>query len=74
MITILRMIRLWQLKIKWKLAIWQFIDKQAAELINSPEKLENKIISAIAKIIYESERVNKVGNEVANAVNQKNKL
>lgn len=41
MITIFRIIRLWQLKIKWKLAFWQFIDKHAMELMNSPEKLEN---------------------------------
>ncbi len=31
MITIFRMIRLWQLKIKWRLAIYQFIDKQLTE-------------------------------------------
>lgn len=39
MITLLRYIRLQQLKIKWKLAIWQFIDKQAMELIKNPEEL-----------------------------------
>lgn len=31
MITIFRMIRLWQLKIKWRLAIYQFIDKHLTE-------------------------------------------
>ena len=31
MITIFRMIRLWQLRIKWRLAIYKFIDKQLTE-------------------------------------------
>ena len=31
MITFFRVIRLWQIKIKWRLAIYQFIDKQLTE-------------------------------------------
>lgn len=64
MITIFRIIRLWQLKIKWKLAFWKFIDKHAMELINSPKKLENKIISEIAKNIHENDALNNAGKEV----------
>lgn len=33
MITLFRMVRLWQLRTKWILAIWQFVDKQAMEII-----------------------------------------
>ena len=53
MITVLRMIRLWQLKVKWELALWQFLDKQASDLIKNPENLEKKIISEIAKNMHE---------------------
>ena len=31
MITLFRAIRLWQLRTKWRLAVWQFVDKQAKE-------------------------------------------
>lgn len=34
MITLFRMFRCWQLRTKWRLALWQFIDQQAMELIN----------------------------------------
>lgn len=34
MITLFRMFRCWQLRAKWRLALWQFIDQQAMELIN----------------------------------------
>ncbi len=54
MITLLRMVRLWQLKTKWQLALWQFVDKQAMELIKNPEDLEKKFMEAFAKIIHET--------------------
>lgn len=54
MITLFRMIRLWQLRIKWRLAIWQFIDKQAMELIKNPEELEKKFIDSLSKLIHET--------------------
>lgn len=47
MITLFRMIRLWQLKVKWQLALWQFIDKQAPELINDLEKTEKKFADSL---------------------------
>ena len=52
MITLFRAIRLWQLRIKYRLALWQFIDKQASELLKNPEEIEKKIVSALAEIIH----------------------
>lgn len=52
MITCFRAIRLWQLKIKWRLAIYQFIDKQATELLKNPEEVEKKFVSTLAEIIH----------------------
>lgn len=54
MITLFRAIRLWQLRTKWKLAFWQFIDKQAMELIKNPEEIEKKIVDSLAQLIHES--------------------
>ena len=52
MITLFRAIRLWQLRTKYRLAIWQFIDKQASELLKNPEEFEKKLVSALAEIIH----------------------
>ena len=52
MITLFRMIRLWQLRTKWRLAFWQFVDKQASELLKNPEEIEKKFVSALAEIIH----------------------
>ena len=52
MITLIRAIRLLQLKIKWRLALWQFVDKQAKELLKNPEEIEKKFVSALAEIIH----------------------
>lgn len=52
MITLIRWIILQQKKIKWELAIWQFIDKQATELLKNPEEIEKKFVSALAEIIH----------------------
>lgn len=54
MITLIRAIRLWQLKTKWSLAIWQLIDKQAMELIKNPEELEEKLLNSLAKLIHKA--------------------
>lgn len=54
MITLFRMVRLWQLRTKWKLAIWQFVDKQVMELIKNPEEIEKKLVNSLAKLIHES--------------------
>ena len=52
MITLFRAIRLWQLRTKWRLAMYQFVDKQANELLKNPEEIEKKFISALAEIIH----------------------
>ena len=52
MITLIRAIRLWQLRIKWRLAIYQFIDKQAVKLLKNPEEIEKKIVSELSEIIH----------------------
>ena len=52
MITLYRVLKLWQLRIKWELALWQLIDKQASELLKNPEEIEKKIVSALAEIIH----------------------
>ena len=52
MITLIRAIRLWQLRTKYRLALWQFIDKQAKELLKKPEEIEKKFVSALAEIIH----------------------
>ena len=52
MITLFRAIRLWQIRTKWRLALWQFIDQQAKELLKNPEEIEKKLVSALAEIIH----------------------
>lgn len=52
MITLIRAIRLWQLRTKWRLAFWQFVDQQAKELLKNPEEIEKKFVSALAEIIH----------------------
>ena len=52
MITLIRWIILQQKKIKWELAFWQFIDKQAKELLKNPEEIEKKFVSALADVIH----------------------
>ena len=52
MITLIRAIRLWQLRTKYRLALWQFIDQQAKELLKNPEEIEKKFVSVLAEIIH----------------------
>ena len=52
MITLFRVIRLWQLRTKYRLPLWQFIDQQAKELLKNPEEIEKKFVSALAEIIH----------------------
>ena len=56
MITLFRWILLKQKKIKWELALWQFIDQQAKELLKNPEEIEKKLVSALADIIHNEEK------------------
>ena len=54
MITLIRWYIMKTKEIKWKLAFWQFIDKQATELIKNPEELEKKILPYLVEIIHNS--------------------
>lgn len=54
MITLFRWCIYKTKEIKWKLAFWQFADKQLTELIKNPEELEKKFIDSFAKIIHEA--------------------
>ena len=54
MITLFRWYLLKAKRIKWELALWQFIDQQAAELIKHPEEIEKKILPYLAELIHES--------------------
>ena len=56
MITLFRSIRLWQLRTKWRLAFWQFVDKQSNELLKNPEEIEKKFVSVLAEIIHNEEK------------------
>ena len=52
MSRVFRWILLREKKIKWELALWQFIDQQAKELLKNPEEIEKKFVSALAEIIH----------------------
>ena len=52
MITLFRAIRLWQIRTKYRLALWQFVDQQSKELLKNPEEIEKKFVSALAEIIH----------------------
>ena len=54
MITYFRVIRLYQLKVKWKLAIMQELDRQTMNIIKHPEEIEKKILPYLAELIHES--------------------
>lgn len=58
MITLFRWYLYKTKEIKWKLAFWQFIDKQTTELLKNPEEIEKKFISALAEIIHNSQNKN----------------
>ena len=54
MITLFRMIKLWKLKTKWQLSLYQFLDKQLMDVINDPESIEKKIMPYLAEVIHNS--------------------
>ncbi len=54
-INMITLIRYWMYKskeIKWKLAFWQFIDKQLMEIVKNPEEIEKKIMPYLAELIH----------------------
>ena len=58
MITLYRKIKLWMLKTKWELALWQFLDKQIMELIKDPDKLEQKFMPYLTELIHKENKTN----------------
>ena len=38
-------------EIKYKLALWQFVDRLITELSKNPDRIEEKMIDSIVKII-----------------------
>ncbi len=54
MITLFRKIRLFQLRTKWQLAMWQFVDKQLMEIVKNPKEIEKRIMPYLAEMISKS--------------------
>ena len=54
MITIFRWVLLKQKEIKWKLAFYQFFDKQITDLMKNPKEIEKKIMPYLAELIHNS--------------------
>lgn len=50
MITLFRLFRLWQLKTKWKLSFYQFLDNQ----LKNPDELQKKIVHEIAELLHDA--------------------
>lgn len=71
MITLFRYIFYKMKEIKYKFIFWQFADKELTELIKSPEVLEKKFITEIAKLIHEDNKLNETGKKVFDAVSHK---
>lgn len=63
MITLIRWYIMKTKEIKWKLAFWQFVDKQATELMKNPEQLEKKIMPYLAEVIHSSVQSQKKDSE-----------
>lgn len=55
MITLFRLFRLWSLKVKWKLAIMQFINSELTKIAKNPEEIEKKILPYLADLIHNSQ-------------------
>ena len=58
MITLFRAIRAYQLKLKYQLAILQFVDKYVSQLIKNPEEIEKKFVSAFAELLNNTNKEN----------------
>lgn len=54
MITLFRLFRLWSLKVKWKLAIMQFINSELTKIAKNPEEIEKKILPYLSELIHNS--------------------
>jgi hypothetical protein len=54
MITLFRLFRLWSLKVKWKLAVMQFINSELTKIAKNPEEIEKKILPYLSELIHNS--------------------
>lgn len=56
MITLYRMIKLWQMRIKYKLALYELLEKGMKYISDNREELEKKIVHEFANIIHDSNK------------------
>ena len=54
MITLFRWFILQTKKVKWELALWQFLDKELTTLMKNPEEIEKKIMPYLVNLIHSS--------------------
>ena len=54
MITLFRWFILQTKKVKWELALWQFLDKELTILMKNPEEIEKKILPYLAELVHSS--------------------
>ena len=54
MITLFRMMVLKYKKVKWELALWQFLDKELTTIAKNPEEIEKKIMPFLAELVHNS--------------------
>ena len=59
MITLIRWWILQTKKIKWELALWQFLDKELTTLMKNPKEIEKKLMPYLAEIIHQSTELEK---------------
>ena len=56
------LIRWWIYKtkeIKWKCALWQFLDKELTTIMKNPEEIEKKIMPYLAELVHNSVELEK---------------
>ena len=64
MITLFRMAVLKYKKVKWELALWQFLDKELTIIAKNPEEIEKKLLPYIVDAIHASSEAMKSGQEL----------
>lgn len=63
MITLIRLAILKYKKVKWELALWQFLDKELTTIVKNPETIEKKIMPYLAQLIHSSVEAEKMKND-----------
>lgn len=63
MITLIRWFVLQTKKIKWELALWQFLDKELTTIMKNPEAIEKKFMPYLAEIIHSEVNKDKTETE-----------